>query len=58
MTLQFDYVVANVTTALDALTGRLMCCLCFERFEEEDLAEDDDGKKWDVCKPCYEKELQ
>lgn len=38
--------------------GKVMCCLCFERFEVGDLATDPaDGKKVDVCKPCYASEL-
>lgn len=33
-----------------------MCCLCFDRFSVEDLSEDEDGHKQDVCWTCYEKE--
>lgn len=32
-----------------------MCCLCFERFDIEDLLEED-GEKVDVCKKCGEYE--
>lgn len=35
--------------------GKVMCCICFDRFDEEDLMTDPkDGKKWDVCKGCEE----
>lgn len=37
--------------------GKVMCCLCFERFDVADLDVDpDDGKPWDACKDCAEKE--
>lgn len=37
--------------------GKVMCCMCYERFDREDLAVDPkDGKKWDICKACQESE--
>lgn len=37
--------------------GKVMCCICFERFKEDDLSFDpEDGKKWDVCKACAREE--
>lgn len=37
--------------------GKVMCCMCFERFAIEDLSVDpDDGKRWDVCLACAEAE--
>lgn len=32
--------------------GKVMCCLCFERFEQADLSETVDGDKQDVCVTC------
>ena len=32
--------------------GKVMCCLCFERFEIEDLTEAENGQKQDVCRDC------
>lgn len=34
--------------------GKVMCCLCFHRFAQEDLNVREDGEKEDVCKPCAE----
>ena len=34
----------------------VMCCICFHRFPQEELAVDADGTKWDVCKGCDEDE--
>jgi len=36
--------------------GKVMCVLCFERFEVCDLNASDDGVIEDVCKKCAEKE--
>ena len=36
--------------------GKVMCCLCFERFEISELSETDDGVKQDVCVPCAKAE--
>lgn len=37
--------------------GKVMCCLCFERFAVDELDLDpSDGKRWDACKPCAEHE--
>lgn len=38
--------------------GKVMCCLCFERFSVEDLSETVDGDKQDVCLRCDEMERQ
>jgi hypothetical protein len=38
--------------------GKVMCCLCFERFELSELHVDDDGSREDVCLRCYEYEQQ
>jgi hypothetical protein len=33
--------------------GRVMCCVCFGRFSQDELAVDpEDGKRWDVCRGC------
>lgn len=32
--------------------GLVWCCLCFDRVEQDELWEDADGVKWDVCKMC------
>lgn len=32
--------------------GKVMCCLCFNRFEQTELWVDGDGDVWDTCKPC------
>ena len=34
--------------------GRVACCICFEFFEREQLAPAEDGKRWDVCQPCWD----
>lgn len=34
--------------------GKVMCCMCFDRFDVADLHVTDDGKPEDVCKPCAE----
>ncbi len=40
------------------LDGRVMCCLCFERVEQQQLAIDpEDKKQWDICSTCYEREM-
>ena len=35
--------------------GKVMCCLCFNRFEQDELHEDGEGR-WDVCIACHEHE--
>ena len=37
--------------------GKVMCCLCFDRFEIADLNVTADGNPEDVCKKCAEKEV-
>lgn len=32
--------------------GKVMCCLCFDRFEVKDLTLTEDGTPEDVCKSC------
>lgn len=36
--------------------GWTTCCLCFEAFQEDDLADRPGGGKWDMCKTCGELE--
>lgn len=35
--------------------GTVMCCLCFDKFEQDQLYEDEDGK-WDMCRECGEED--
>lgn len=37
--------------------GRVMCCLCFERFGQDELFGDEEGA-WDVCLGCHDKEQE
>lgn len=32
--------------------GKVMCCLCFDRFSYSDLSVNEDGDKTDVCLEC------
>ena len=32
--------------------GKVMCCLCFSRFEIAELNVTEDGTPEDVCRPC------
>lgn len=32
--------------------GKVMCCICFGRFEQSDLNVTDDGSREDVCIAC------
>lgn len=34
--------------------GKVMCCVCFSRFELEQLHIDEDGDRENVCIPCAE----
>ena len=36
--------------------GKVMCCLCFERFDQDQLNVAANGQKEDVCKKCDELE--
>lgn len=38
--------------------GKVMCCLCFLRFEIAELNVGDDGRKEDVCRKCAEEETK
>lgn len=38
--------------------GKVMCCLCFERVNQEDLNTGPDEQKENVCKACAEMERQ
>lgn len=29
--------------------GRVMCCICFEYRQPEDLFADETGQRWDIC---------
>lgn len=33
--------------------SKVMCCLCFDRFDQSQLARDEEGEKWDICWPCW-----
>ena len=39
--------------------GKVMCCLCFNRFEVSELSTNEKGITVDVCKECdkHEKEM-
>lgn len=30
----------------------VMCCICLDWKALDELEVDEDGKKWDMCKPC------
>jgi hypothetical protein len=46
-------------TLLTRLTdGRVMCCICFERFRMDELNPVGDGKVEDVCKQCAADEME
>lgn len=34
--------------------GRVMCCLCFDKFTLEQLNKNEEGQLEDVCKECAE----
>lgn len=36
--------------------GMVMCCICFKRVPVDDVYEDLDGQKWDMCQSCGERE--
>lgn len=36
--------------------GKVMCCLCFKRVEQDELATYDDGFRMDVCQSCWNDE--
>lgn len=36
--------------------GKVMCCLCFGRFNQNELSRDEDGFLTDVCQPCADEE--
>lgn len=36
--------------------GKVMCCICFERFDIEELSRDENGERQDVCQSCKDKE--
>ena len=38
------------------LDGKVMCILCFDRVDQDDLNITDDDMKEDVCKKCAETE--
>ena len=33
--------------------GKVMCELCYDRFDQADLWMDEDGSRWDVCAECH-----
>lgn len=40
----------------DEANHRMICCACAEWVDLDDLYVDEDGQKWDLCKPCEERE--
>jgi len=34
--------------------GKVMCQLCYDRFDMADLYVDEHGDRWDVCRACQE----
>lgn len=32
--------------------GKIMCCLCYDRFDKLDLYVDSEGSRWDMCSKC------
>lgn len=38
--------------------GKVMCSLCFARFEKEDLHTQANGTKEDVCRKCHDSETE
>ena len=32
--------------------GLVMCCICFNRFQLENLWTDEDNVQWDICLAC------
>jgi hypothetical protein len=36
--------------------GKVMCCLCFDRFSKEELNIGPDGRPENVCRVCAEEE--
>jgi hypothetical protein len=36
--------------------GKVMCDLCFGRFDQDELMVDDEGVKWNICQKCHEEE--
>lgn len=36
--------------------GKVMCCLCFERVEQERLSIGENGVKENVCRECVKRE--
>lgn len=36
--------------------GKVMCCLCFQRFEQSELNRDTEGELEDVCLDCADLE--
>ena len=38
--------------------GKVMCCICFQRFEVSELSLTPEGKPVDVCKDCAQQEAE
>lgn len=38
--------------------GKVMCCLCFDRFDVKGLNVTEDGRPEDVCRECAEEEAK
>jgi hypothetical protein len=52
-----EFVREGGITRLTRLTdGRVMCCICFDYKDKQDLEPTGDGRVWDVCTECAETE--
>ena len=38
--------------------GKVMCCLCFSRFDLDELHIDGDGQRENVCEPCHQRNVK
>lgn len=41
-----------------SIPGHVICSICIEATPIEDLYIDQDGDKWDMCKPCQKREAE
>ena len=44
--------MADQSLRYDVPGHRLICCICMEWTDFDDLAVDSDGTTWDMCKVC------
>lgn len=40
----------------DGVLTHKMCCVCFEYIPVGELWQDENGQRWDVCRPCAKTE--